>query len=120
MDNPNYTFVVSVVGDCNKEYVKTLYYLNILGIRPETYDINKTWLVENSKAIMEYKHDCEKPFLKLNDITIDISEKDKVKIGGEIKSVVNNGLNIIVYDCLTKEVVDVIGFDAQNEFSTRR
>lgn len=116
----NYIATVSVVGDCNKAYEKLLSYLNIVGVHPDTYDINKTWIIKKSEVIMEYDESNENPFLKLDDVTIDLCEKDVVKINGDIKKVVNNGINIIIYDCQIKDIIDIVGFDMNNNFSAKR
>lgn len=119
MENPNYTMVVSTKGT-NSYYEQIYSNLKKIGIELTSYNTEGIWIRDNKNMITRFDRDTQKPFIQLDNTNIDFSQPDGVKINGAFRKNVERGINIIVYNHITKNVVDTVSFSAQDNFKLIR
>ena len=118
LKNESYWVFISVDGTCNTEEPYFSYLFDSFGIPKDggngiCYIKNSviswdTSLDDGELYIMTEPHDF---LLKRN-----ADGSDQIIIDGENYLKVTNGVNIVVYDTVTEEIVDSVGFDADAEY----
>ena len=125
LHNEHYWIFLSVTGSCSTDDVVFHKLFSSLGI-PEGE--NGIWFITNDSVAWNSSITEEDLFIQTNphDFHLKHSAKnngnydDEIIIDNVDYSKVNNGVNIVVYDNLTKKVVDSIGFNSEDNYSIVR
>ena len=131
--NPNYTVVLSLVGDYNKENVGQQGALVSCGINEAGYAMGGTCVLDQSGILYYSEMTEDKEWMSvINDSTFLVREDAEngireVWIDGKDYTVkeksglrISNGIDVIVYDNLEHKVVDSVAFDADNGYGIVR
>lgn len=111
-------YVVSISGDYYKEDGKP--YLDIL--LEHQIDVQKrgTYIINGNTPIFYSNGECGYKYYKyFNDSVLyvyDENEKHVITWNGVVENVVQNGINIVVYDSVLDEIVGKIGYDADKRY----
>ena len=119
--NENYTVFASTDGDCSSAEAYLTSCLYALGV-PED-DKNGLWCIERGQVIWQPQEDNGEIYISngqhdfhlLRNQYEDGSVYADVIIDNEQMKKVDNGLNVVVYDRYTENVVDCFGIDALND-----
>lgn len=118
-----YTVFVCTEGEYLAENVELSMDLGMLGIGEEFWDGHHVWVFDDGE--LSYLSG-EGDILHYADLTKGeyavggTSEKPTVHIDRENRLVVENGINIVVYDNLLGKTVDAVGFDAMQQYTAVR
>lgn len=126
LGDENYSVIISVDGDCDSSESNLKELFAVLGILPDGKQ--GIWYRDKGQiAWYSYEEEAEE-YIRLG--RTDISMK-REKEGKDIYSnyltvnrknaqMVENGVNIIVYDTLNEEVADIFGIDVENDYAMVR
>lgn len=131
--NPNYTVIVSLIGDYNREDVGQQGALLSCGINEAAYQLGGTCVFDKS-GVLYYSKIAEQKGWKaiINDSTFVIKEDDagvlsEILIDGknylwkeQSERRIENGIDVIVYDNLSHKVIDSVAFCADNAYGIIR
>lgn len=113
-NNPQYVTVVSVAG---KEEPQSKAILTDLGI---DHFEEGFWVLRDGSVKLISSAITARPYLRFGSLCMDLRNAEDAYIDGTSYKVVNNGVNIIVYDRQTETIVDKIGLDASKNFTLTR
>lgn len=117
----DYWVVITLDGEDNNSDPELNRFLEHIGIT--NADRNYIWFLENGKIAWESGIGNNEYYFRTesHDILISRNEKkNKVNVDGKVIKIVNNGINVIVYDPLMDMVVDSYGIDADEGYMVVR
>ncbi|WP_241210442.1 hypothetical protein [Brachyspira hampsonii] len=112
----DYTIVINMLGkyNTNDNVIKGLY--SNFNITNEMYTNNVSYVIDKNKLVFssmgETNYLYHKELNKYNDLVVDSGNRIMISRSNLRKT--TNGVNIIVYDNITSEVVDFFGLDYTN------
>ncbi|PTY39721.1 SGNH/GDSL hydrolase family protein [Brachyspira hampsonii] len=112
----DYTIVINMLGEysTNDSVVKGIY--SNFNITNEMYTNNISYVIDKNKLVFssmgETNYLYHKELNKYNDLVVDSGNRIMISRSNLRKT--TNGVNIIVYDNITSEVVDFFGLDYTN------
>ena len=117
----DYWVVITLDGEDNNSDPELNRFLEHIGIT--NADRNYIWFLENGKTAWESGIGNNEYYFRTesHDILISRNEKkNKVNVDGKVIKIVNNGINVIVYDPLMDMVVDSYGIDEDEGYMVVR
>ena len=111
--DPDYTVVVSVTGYCADYFDQITALLAPLGVDDIYFDyaMNGTWAVRGGEVIRRYTPGMSHPYVQLDNSTVTFDSGFFPVADRKNVMLTEKGLNIVVYDHVTKAFVDSVWFD---------
>lgn len=127
--NPNYCLLISLDGTCRFDDAKLYYFFTAMGIATNKdgngiyYRDNSDgtfWYIVTEEAGQYFKLDAHDFCVRRSYDETNAAYTNQIIVDNtEYKKVVN-GVNVIVYDKMTQNVVDSFGLDGDNEYCVVR
>lgn len=118
-----YTIVVTTSGEYQAEGIDLYDCLQTAGIGEEFYTSDRVWIFDNQQ--LTYTSEAENMLqhveLVNGDLLLGSSAGSKsIVINKQACNMVPNGINIVVYDNLLGKVIDMVGFNASQQYMITR
>lgn len=119
--DPDYTAVFSITGYLADYFDQIVSMLEPFGVYDILYPhaMNGTWVSRGGEVLVRFASDNRYPYIELDNQTITLAQ-DHALTGKKPVRLTEKGLNIIVYDHVTRTIVDTVGFDALRGFAAVR
>lgn len=115
----DYTVIITTDGEFYSDAVEIGEYLAVLGME-DFYESKGIRVIDNGQMVIA---STEEDFFHHRELTggdLALSRAEGVSsivIDKQLLNKVQNGINIVVYDNLLKQIVDSVGFDAYNQYA---
>ena len=122
-DVEDYTIVVSTSGNYYYQEVPLYDYMTTLGIGDEFYISDGMWVMDNREIVGKSNGEDYFMFMELEGGDLAVNSTNGIKnivIDKQSYYKVLNGINVVIYDNVLGEVIDVVGFDAVNQYACIR
>ena len=122
-DAEDYTIVVATSGNYYNQEVNLYEYMTKLGIGDEFYTSDGMWVMDNREIVGKSNGEDYFMFMELEAGDLAVNSTNGIKnivIDKQSYYKVLNGINVVIYDNVLGEVIDVVGFDAVNQYACIR